>query len=575
MKTLNIKNILAAVLFALPFGLVSCDDDAFLEEKPMDFLAPETAYNSQAGLRQGLNGLHWSVRNDFFFGEEIQEHSSTFKGLGTDVAYHGEDPNSTKFVCNYVNYFNSTNGIVVEWWRRPYRIIQRANTIMKFIDSSDPSIWSSTEKKEEYYGEALFFRAWCYRHLVSNFGDVPVVKDVVSEAKTDFIRNPKSEAYAMMEEDLLRAVLTLPDRGKEETPGRITKGAALHLLTEVYLMQGKYNDAIQASTRLIDNMGYKIMTERFGSAGNSVWDTGDVFYDLFAKDNQNLPENTENIWAVQFDEPSVIGGSNNRGARAWGPAYFRMGNTPDGKVAFRGEFVDGKYTGYSDTLGRGVSWIRPTAFMSYYVWGNDFKNDYRNAKHMVIRDFYFDNPESAYHGQLIDFSLYPPGSGRDAIRDTCQYIYPFFLKFFDPCNIKESVATSGGGAGYIDVYAMRLAEVYLFRAEAYIQTGQPDKALEDINVLRRRANATPATVDQIDIDYMLDERARELYQEECRFYVLRRTGKLVERTRKYNNNPLNPGLNIQDYHVLLPIPQVQIDLNIDADFPQNPGYAVK
>ena len=109
MKTLNIKNILLAVLFALPLGLVSCDDDAFLEEKPMDFLAPETAYKSQAGLRQGINGLHWSVRNDFFFGEEIQEHSSTFKGVGTDVAYHGEDPNSTKFVSNYVNYFNSTN----------------------------------------------------------------------------------------------------------------------------------------------------------------------------------------------------------------------------------------------------------------------------------------------------------------------------------------------------------------------------------------------------------------------------------------------------------------------------------
>ena len=96
--------------------------------------------------------------------------------------------------------------------------------------------------------------------------------------------------------------------------------------------------------------------------------------------------------------------------------------------------------------------------------------------------------------------------------------------------------------------------------------------MADINVIRNRAKATPATVDEVDIDYLLDERARELYQEECRFYVLRRTGKLVERVRKYNNNPLTPGLNIQDYHVLLPIPQEQIDLNISGDFPQNPGY---
>lgn len=566
------RNIIMAILFAVPFVWVSCDDDGFLEEKPMDFLAPENAYNTEAGLRQGINGLHWSVRNDFFFAEEIQEHSSTYKGVGTDVAYHGEDPNSTKFVSNYVNYFTSTNGVVVEWWRRPYRIIQRANLILQYVENSDASIWSTSTKKDEFYGEALFFRAWCYRHLVSNYGDVPIVTNVTDEAKTDYVRDPKSEAFKLMEDDLTKAVASLPDRGKEEEAGRITKGAALHLLTEVYLMQSKYNEAIESSTRLINSMGYRLMTSRFGSAGNSVWGTGDVFWDLFATGNQNLSDNTENIWSIQFDEPNVIGGSNNRGGRAWGPAYFRMGNTPDGKQAFRGELINGNYTGYSDTLGRGVAWIRPTYFMSNMVWGADFDTDIRNAKHMVKREFYFDNPESSYHGQLIDFSLYPESAGRDPIRDTCQYIYPFFLKFFDPCNVLESPATSGGGASFKDIYAMRLAETYLFRAEAYIQTGQIDKATEDINTIRNRANATPATSGQVDIDYLLDERARELYQEECRHFVLRRTGKLVERVRKYNNNPLNPGLNIQDYHVLLPIPQVQIDLNINADFPQNPGY---
>jgi hypothetical protein len=76
----------------------------------------------------------------------------------------------------------------------------------------------------------------------------------------------------------------------------------------------------------------------------------------------------------------------------------------------------------------------------------------------------------------------------------------------------------------------------------------------------------------VNLDYILDERARELYGEECRMMTLRRMGKLVERVRELNNNPLNPGLNIQDYHVLFPIPQSQIDLNIDAVIQQNPGY---
>lgn len=571
---MKITNNIFIFLLITPLIWISCNDDAFLEEKPMDFLAPTNAYDTEAGLRQGIAGLHWSVRNDFFFGEELQEHSSAYKGLGTDVAYHGEDPNSTKFLCNYVSYFTSTNQVVREWWRRPYRIIQRANLILEAIDTYDIN-WSTPTKKNEFYGEALFFRAWCYRHLVSNYGDIPIVTEVTKGFKTDYVRDPTSEIYKLMEDDLITALSYLPDRGKEEAPGRITKGAAMHLLTEVYLMQGKYNEAIQSSTELIENMGYKLMTERFGGAGNSVWGTGDVFYDLFANGNQNLPENTENIWSIQFEEPGIIGGNNNRGGRAWGPAYFRMGNTPDGYPAFRGEFVDGRYTGYSDTLGRGVAWIRPTYFMTNIVWGRDFNNDIRNAKHTVFREFRFDNPQSAYHGKLIDFSLYDyqgEHAGRDPIRDTCQYIYPFFMKFFQPCHVLENHATSGNGASYKDVYAMRLAETYLFRAEAYIQTGQLDKALEDINAIRKRAHATPATIDEIDIDYLLDERARELYQEEVRFFALRRTGKLVERVRKYNNNPLNPGLNIQDYHVLLPIPQEQIDLNIGADFPQNHGY---
>lgn len=567
--------VLAAILFVLSAAWFSCDDDGFLEEKPMDFLLPENAYKTEAGLRQGINGLHWSVREDFFFGEELQEHSSMYKGVGTDVAFHGEDPNSTKFVSNYVNYFTSTNDVVVQWWRRPYRVIQRANLLLQYIENADDNIWSTETKKKEFYGEALFFRAWCYRHLVSNYGDVPVVTDITKEFKTDYARDPKSVAFKLMEDDLTQAVADLPGRGEEEAPGRITKGAALHLLTEVYLMQGKYEEAIESSSRLINDMGYALMTHRFGGAGNSVWGTGDVFYDLFAKENQNLSDNTETIWAIQFADPGTTGGNNNRGGRAWGSAYYRMGNTPDGYPAFRGELVDGVYTGYSDTLGRGVSWIRPTYFMSNMVWGDDFNKDIRNAPHMVKRDFYYDNPKSAFHGKRIDFSQYPSNAGRDAMRDTCQYIYPFFLKFYDPCNVLENKATSGNGASYKDVYAMRLAETYLFRAEAYIQTGQIDKATEDINTIRRRVNATPVTPDKVNIDYLLDERARELYQEECRLFVLRRIGKLVERVRKYNNNPLNPGLNIQDYHVLLPIPQVQIDLNISGDFPQNPGYSPK
>ena len=74
------------------------------------------------------------------------------------------------------------------------------------------------------------------------------------------------------------------------------------------------------------------------------------------------------------------------------------------------------------------------------------------------------------------------------------------------------------------------------------------------------------------LDYLLDERIRELYGEECRHFVLRRTGKYYERVVKYNNNPANPTLHIQPHHVLWPIPQSEIDINIGNAWEQNPGY---
>lgn len=549
----------------------SCNDKEFLKEKPLDFLAPENAYSTLNGIRQGITGLHFRVRNDWYYGEELQDIGAIYKGLGTDAAFHGEDPNSNRFLCNYVNYLIPASSYVKGYWDRAFMLVQYSNVLIEGIEKGADNIWSSPEQKNAYLAEARFFRAYAYRHLVSFFGDVPVVTEALKSPKTDFERHPTSQAYSLMEDDLTFATTHLPGRGQQEAAGRITKGASYHLLSEVYLMQKKYTEAITAATEVIDNLGYSLMTTRFGNR-HDVFGTGDVYQDLFTYGNHNLAENTETIWALQFEPASVIGGSNNRGGRAFGPAYFRMGNTPDGVRAFQGEFVNGSYTGYSDTLGRGVAWIRPTNLSSYTIWEGNWNNDIRNAPNNIKRNFYFDNPASSFDKEKINFDLYPSTAGRNRKLDTCQYIYPFFMKFHDPLNVTDNFATSGNGANYADFYAMRLAETYLLRAEAYIESGNPDGALKDINAVRARSGASPAEISDINIDYLLDERIRELYGEECRHFVLRRTGKLVERVRKYNNNPDNPGLNIQDYHILWPIPQDQIDLNIDNKWQQNPGY---
>ncbi len=554
-------------LFAVLF-LSSCGKEV-LEEKPLDFLAPENAFSSVEGVRQGVTGLHFGVRDMWYNGENQDPLAIMSGSLGTDLAFHGENPGGNRKLVNYRSEMTSQDPQITYFWDRSYKLIQQANVLIAGIEAADEDIWTDENQRNAFLAEARFVRAWVYRFLVPLYGDVPVVTEAFSSAKTDFTRAPKAEAYQLMEEDLRFATDYLPRRGQEEAPGRITKGAAWHALSEIYLSQGKYPEAVNAASEVIDGGDYALMTQRFGST-RDVFGSGDVFLDLFYLGNQNLAENREAIWVIQF-EPLVTGGSRYPGDRGWGPAYFRLGNTPDGFPAFRGELVNGQYTGYSDTLGRPVSWIKPTNYAAYDIWRSDWNNDIRNAKHNIKRDFYYDNPASKYHGQKVDFSLYPPGT-RDAMRDTCQYIYPYFMKHASPLEHFTDPAQSGGGWTHKDVYAIRLAETILLRAEAYVGLGEPGLAAEDINMIRNRAHAAPVSAADVDLDYILDERARELYGEEFRHITLRRMGKLLERVRKYNNNPIYPACNIQDYNVLFPIPQSQIDLNIDGTFAQNPGY---
>src|SRR5690606_19674021 len=256
-----------------------------------------------------------------------------------------------------------------------------------------------------------------------------------------------------------------------------------------------------------------LMNERFGTRLRKDYlGTGDVYYDLFGYSNHNLANNTEAMWVIQI-EPNVTGGKQISSAYIYGPRYFDIGLTPDGKKAILGKLYNGNYTGYNDTLSRPTGNARGTNFVHYYMWEGEWNTDIRNAKHNIKRDFYFDNPESAYDGHKIDFSLYKNPKRSNPMLDTCKILFPVFMKFHDPGNYFVDPGRSGGGVTHKDWYALRFAETLLLRAEAYLGVGRPDLAAEDINKVRSRAHATPVSAAEVDIDYVLDERARELYGE--------------------------------------------------------------
>ncbi|MCK4923303.1 MAG: RagB/SusD family nutrient uptake outer membrane protein, partial [Bacteroidales bacterium] len=90
-----------------------------------------------------------------------------------------------------------------------------------------------------------------------------------------------------------------------------------------------------------------------------------------------------------------------------------------------------------------------------------------------------------------------------------------------------------------------------------------------INIIRERSNAIPITGADVTLDYILDERSRELIVEEERRYTLLRTGKWLERTAKYNHYG---GELIAPRDTLFPIPQTVIDANLTKYMPNNPGW---
>ena len=128
----------------------------------------------------------------------------------------------------------------------------------------------------------------------------------------------------------------------------------------------------------------------------------------------------------------------------------------------------------------------------------------------------------------------------------------------------------GNRESWYDQVYLRAADTYLLKAEAEFKLGLLDDAANTINVLRNRSNAMDILPSDVDLDFILDERARELMTEGPRRYTLLRTGKWVERTQLHNNRgseTIDPQRDI-----LLPLPQSVVDANLTKEMPQNFGF---
>lgn len=556
MKTFN-NNLIA--LFTVLFVFVSCNEDDFLSEEPLDFFSPGNSFVTSENFQSSLADLYAKYRFIYFNGAfENYNHL-----LGTDIMFNARATEDGNRFGNYVTALDVTSFIPEYHWDRWYKIIANANTIIDRLPDSEIDLG----QQPPIEAEARLFRALAYRHLVYLYGGVPLIVAEITSPQTDFVRASREEVLDQIVEDAVFATENLPGIS-EVVDGKLSNLVAWHLLAETYISQGNFDGAIAAASVVINDPATALMMGRFGSRAT---EPGDVYWDLFRRENQNRSSgNSEAIWVSQM-EVDLPGGfittantATNNLERFLVPASWTL-NDPDGNSGMLG------WVGDTNIGGRGVSFMRPTAFFENELWQSDFDNDLRNSEANYVRDIFYDNPDSPFFGQSAKDN---PGP---LLQSQSWRWYPWLTKATTPGNhppelyedSERLLLKSSAGTTYRDRYYLRLAETYLLRAEAYLGKGDAANAATDINAVRQRSNANPVSAGEVDIDYILDERARELSLEEMRRITLHRTGKLVERVRLYND--LNAD-DILDFHGLWPIPAREIEANINGNLEQNPGY---
>lgn len=389
-------------------------------------------------------------------------------------------------------------------WNWMFAGVNRASYILEFKDKTD------FDGKEQIIAEARFLRAYYQFELVKWFGGIPMKGDArfVLGDELTIPRSSVEEVYAAIENDLTLAIADLNPVAPQV--GRVTKGAAQALLGKVYLYQGKYTLAGPMLENVISSGLYSLAKDT--NAADS-----EKYSNLFEEVAEN---NKESVFEVQYTDVEGAG---------FGCLQCSEGNVA---VGFSGPR---SYEGPLFTSGFSFNIPTPDAVAIYDA------GDLRKAV------------------TILDMSTcgctYTP-----AHKDT-----GFFNRKYIPRTRRAEAAGDKNLTNPNNYRAIRYADVLLMAAEAFSNAGEPGKAQEYVNEVRRRAfgdNNHDITSNGAELTQdILDERRRELFGEGHRFFDLVRTGQAATAI---------PGFTAGK-NELFPIPFEEIRFSND-NWKQNPLY---
>lgn len=530
MFTNNYKIIpIALVAILVSIVTTSCVDNLNTSPLDDDVVTSEAVYQTPQDYRQVLAKLYAGFAATGQQGpagdpdiQGIDEGFSSYvrmywvsQQIPTDEAVVGwSDPGLPDF--NYQSW-NASNDFVTGMYSRIFYEIALANEFIRNASNSD------NQTVQTYTAEARFLRALSYWHALDLYGGgIPFVTE--DDGVGAYNPEPASsqELFSYIENELLDIIGELPDSesaGELSDPrqveyGRADKGAAwmllskLYLNAEVYIGEDHYSDALTYANKVIEDGGYTLEND---------------YEHLFLADN-----NTANgvIFPITFDGDNT---------KTFGGTSFIIHAAIGGSMNAANFGVDGGWGGHRVT--------------PQFVDKFDTDNDARAM-------FYTD-------GQSLE------------IDDLSDFTNGYAVT-------KWKNITSGGQPGPVpefpdtDFPMFRLADAYLIYAEAHIRGGGGDatKAVNLINALRGRAygdNSGDITTSDLTTDFILDERARELYWEGHRRTDLIRYGMYTgsDYVWAYKGHDQS-GKGTNDKYRLFPIPASEINSN--PNLTQNPGY---
>ena len=523
------KNTIKSIIFtvAIMFFMTSCHDDLDLSPIDPDSFTQDDVFANANEAKGALAKLYTALTLTGQEGPDgnpdiadISEGFSQFSRLMFNINEVTTDHAVVAWgTVGLPDIHNQTwsagNDYTGAMYTRLAQVVSFANSFIANVETlSDPEAVA-------FKAEARFIRAYAYYNLMDWFANVPLTTEISIELPQ---QNNRAEIFAFVESELLEIQDQLKSSGSNEY-GRVDQVAAWALLSRLYLNAevwtgtAKYNDCVTFSN-IVMNSSYSINMN--DSNGN-----GTAYDELFLADNNTNGAQNEFIFALTFDGLQT---------QTWGGTTYLVHAAIGGTMDPSDFGVNGGWFGLRTT-----------------------KN--------LVNKFPVDDNRAMFHtdGQNLEIESIPAFGDGYAI-----------TKFKNIDSNGNAGSDSDGDFPDTDLPIIRLAEIYLNYAEASLRGGGGDLnlAANKINELRVRAYGNTSgniSSGDLTLDFVLDERSRELYWE-----CLRRTD-LIRYNRFTSASYLWPfkggdpeGVPVDDFRNVFPIPSSVLTTN--PNLTQNPGY---